>query len=119
MVSLEDLRMATRRLVADMDWDKYHAPRNLLLAMMRDVGRLSEIFQWRGEVAQGLPDFDPEEKTRVSEEVADLLLCAIRLADVSGVDLDQAIYKKLRYTQEHAAGATMGDLDVNCVTHPQ
>ncbi|CAD7703827.1 unnamed protein product [Ostreobium quekettii] len=67
---------------------------------MRDVGQLAEIFQWRGEVGKGLPGFTPEDKNRVSEELADILLYAIRLADVSGIDLGHAAYNKLHVNSQ-------------------
>ncbi|CAD7700774.1 unnamed protein product [Ostreobium quekettii] len=99
-VSLDDLRLAMHHFATERDWDKFHSPRNLLLAMVRDVGQLAEIFQWRGEVGKGLPGFTPEEKNRVSEELADILLYAIRLADVSGIDLGHAAYNKLHINSQ-------------------
>jgi len=110
MVSLEDLRHAMQQFVAERDWDKFHAPRNLLLAMVGEVGELAEIFQWRGEVDKGLPGFNPEDKEHVSQELADILLYVVRLADVCGIDLGQAAYSKLhlnsqKYPAEYVRGS--------------
>jgi dCTP diphosphatase len=52
-----------------------------------EVGELSELFQWRGEVAPGLPTFSAEEKGRLGEELSDVLLYLVRLADRCGIDL--------------------------------
>lgn len=52
-----------------------------------EVGELNEIFQWRGEVTPGLPDFSAAERQHVGEEISDVLLYLVRLADVCGLDL--------------------------------
>jgi len=51
----EVLRRAQAAFAVERDWEQFHTPRNLLLAMVGEVGELSEIFQWRGECAPGLP----------------------------------------------------------------
>ncbi|EFH39698.1 hypothetical protein ARALYDRAFT_356408 [Arabidopsis lyrata subsp. lyrata] len=56
-VSLETLSKKMDDFAKARDWEKYHIPRNLLLAMVGEVGELSEIFQWKGEVARGCPDW--------------------------------------------------------------
>ena len=62
---------------------------------MGEVGELSEIFQWKGEVARGLPGWEDAEKKHLGEEISDVLLYLIRLADVCGVDLGAAVLRKL------------------------
>lgn len=109
-LTLEDLRAAMQHFTQERDWDKYHSPRNLLLALVGEVGELSEIFQWRDEVDRGLPDFSDEEKNHVAEEIADVLLYLIRLSDVCGFDLGQAAINKLqinaqKYPPEQVRGS--------------
>ncbi|GIY37001.1 dCTP pyrophosphatase 1 [Caerostris extrusa] len=53
--TLEDIRQIQSKFVKDRNWDQYHQPRNLLLALVGEVGELAELFQWRGEVQEGLP----------------------------------------------------------------
>jgi len=60
-----------------------------------EVGELSEIFQWRGEVAKGLPNWDESDKEHLGEELSDVLLYLIRLADICGIDLGDAALKKI------------------------
>lgn len=60
-----------------------------------EVGELSEIFQWKGEVARGLPDWEDEEKQHLGEELSDVLLYLVRLSDICGVDLGKAALRKL------------------------
>ena len=94
-VSLQSLRTDLQQFSADRDWDKFHTPRNLLLALTGEVGELAELFQWRGEVAPGLPTFTPEGKHHVGEEMSDVLLYLVRLADRCGIDLAAAVTKKI------------------------
>ena len=53
---------------------QYHKPRNLLMALVGEVGELAEIFQWKGECQPGLPEFSLAEKVNVAEEISDVLL---------------------------------------------
>lgn len=59
------------------------------------MGELSEIFQWRGEVPRGLPGWSPAEREHLGEELSDVLLYLVRLADVCGVDIGGAVLRKL------------------------
>ena len=59
------------------------------------MGELSEIFQWKGEVPKGLPDWEDEEKEHLGEELSDVLLYLVRLSDVCGVDLGKAALRKV------------------------
>ncbi|KAG0465614.1 hypothetical protein HPP92_019778 [Vanilla planifolia] len=94
-VTLEDLRKKMADFAKERDWDKFHSPRNVLLALVKEVGELSEIFQWKGEVPKGLPDWEEEEKVHLGEELSDVLLYLVRLSDICGVDLGKAALRKL------------------------
>ena len=74
---------------------------------MGEIGELSEIFQWRGEVAPGLPSFSARAREHVGEEMADVMLYLVRMADRCNIDLGVAAVEKmkknaLRYTPEVA-----------------
>lgn len=60
-----------------------------------EVGELSEIFQWKGEVPKGLPDWKEEEKVHLGEELSDVLLYLVRLSDICGIDLGKAALRKV------------------------
>ncbi|OMO95258.1 NTP pyrophosphohydrolase MazG, putative catalytic core [Corchorus capsularis] len=94
-ISLKDLSRKLEEFARARDWEKYHSPRNLLLAMVGEVGELSEIFQWRGEVDKGLPNWEESDKEHLGEELSDVLLYLIRLSDICGIDLGVAATKKL------------------------
>ncbi|BAS78676.1 Os02g0479300, partial [Oryza sativa Japonica Group] len=67
----------------------------LCAVQVGEVGELSEIFQWKGEVPKGLPGWDEAEKVHLGEELADVLLYLVRLSDMCGVDLGSAALRKL------------------------
>ncbi|CAN6251541.1 unnamed protein product [Urochloa humidicola] len=94
-VSLEALRERMADFARERDWEQFHSPRNLLLALVGEVGELSEIFQWKGEVPKGLPGWDEAEKEHLGEELADVLLYLVRLSDMCGVDLGKAALRKM------------------------
>jgi dCTP diphosphatase len=66
-----------------------------VILQVGEVGELSEIFQWKGEVQRGLPDWKEEEKIHLGEELSDVLLYLVRLSDICGVDLGKAALRKV------------------------
>ncbi|CAA0826592.1 Unknown protein [Striga hermonthica] len=94
-VTLDLLKKKMDDFAKERDWEKFHSPRNLLLALVGEIGELSEIFQWKGEVPKGLPDWKEEEKVHLGEELSDVLLYLIRLSDICGIDLDKAALRKI------------------------
>ncbi|MDP5238120.1 nucleotide pyrophosphohydrolase [Uliginosibacterium sp. 31-16] len=76
------------------DWDRFHNPRNLLLALTGEVGELAEIFQWKTD-AEAETIMTTDEAEHVRQEVADVFLYLMRLAMVLGIDLDAAVRNKI------------------------
>ncbi|XP_075491214.1 uncharacterized protein LOC142529551 [Primulina tabacum] len=94
-VSLKELRDRLEEFARVRDWEQYHSPRNLLLALVGEVGELSEIFQWKGEVEKGLPNWSLEDKKHLEDELSDVLLYLIQLSNACGLDLGQAALTKM------------------------
>lgn len=94
-ITLEQIRAAQHKFIDDRDWHRYHTPRNLLLAMVGEVGELSELFQWRGEVKVGLPGWSADDKLHLRQELADVFLYLLRLSEQCGVDLPVAVMEKI------------------------
>lgn len=90
---LQALRDKLRAFAEARDWDQFHSPKNLNMALMVEVAELMEHFQWLTEEQSG--NLPPGKKTVVSEELADILLYLVRLADKLGVDLNDAALSKL------------------------
>ena len=95
-VTLDLLKQKMAEFAKERNWDQFHSPRNLLLALVGEVGELSEIFQWKGEVSKGLPDWKEEEKVHLGEELSDVLLYLVRLSDICGIDLGKAALRKVQ-----------------------
>ncbi|XP_041348855.1 dCTP pyrophosphatase 1-like [Gigantopelta aegis] len=94
--NLESIRKLQADFCTERDWDQFHTPRNILLALVAEVGELAEIFQWKGEVKEGLPDFTDAEKLHVGQEMSDVLVYLVRLADRCQIDLPTAVIAKLK-----------------------
>merc|ERR1711990_1121754 len=111
-VTVEQIRATQAKFVRDRDWSQYHTPRNLLLAMVGEVGELSELFQWRGEVPVGIPDWSAGDKQRLEHELSDVFLYLVRLSEQCHVDLPKAVMEKIalnekKYPAEMVKGSSM------------
>ncbi len=90
---LEELRLALARFVAERDWEQFHNPKNLAMALSGECGELIEHFQWlTPEQAAALSQ---QTKDEVALEAADVLLYLIRLCDQLGIDLAAAAREKM------------------------
>ncbi|CAJ1408732.1 unnamed protein product [Effrenium voratum] len=94
-ISFEQLRRELAEFAKERDWDQFHSPRNLALALVGEVGELCECFQWKGEVAEGLPGWSDKHKTALQQEMADVLLYLIRLSHKCHIDLPKVALNKL------------------------
>lgn len=93
--TFEDVRRMQAQFTDERDWNQFHQPRNLLLAMVGEVGEVAELFQWRGEVAEGLPDWSESEREHLAHELSDVLIYLVELAEKCRVDLPQAVLRKM------------------------
>ncbi len=95
MSDLIDLRDRIRSFAAERDWKQFHDPKSLLLALVGEVGELAEIFQWLpADRAQDLAQ-QGSEADAVRDELADVLIYLVQLADSVGVDLHEAAVAKM------------------------
>ena len=98
-----------RRFATDRSWNRYHTPRNIVLAMMGEVGELAECFQWRGDdqgpgaAPVGLEGWPAEEVDHVGQELADVSIYLMRLADVCGIDLAREAMAEAKAMADSAA----------------
>ena len=96
--NLEDLREALRAFVAERDWDQFHSPKNLAMALAAEAGELLEHFQWITEAQSA--SVAPEALEEIRMEMADVLLYLVRLADKLDVDLVAAAGEKMERNRE-------------------
>jgi len=82
-----------RRFNQQRDWEQYHSPKNLAMALAGEVGELLECFQWLTE--QQSRNLTPEQRAAVEEEIGDVTIYLLNLADHLGIDLIEAAHRKL------------------------
>ena len=95
IIDFSELEARLQKFADDRDWQKYHSPKNLAMALTAEVGELVEIFQWRTEAESKTLADNPKLARPVRDELADVLLYLVRLSSVLGVDLNEAVTHKL------------------------
>jgi NTP pyrophosphatase (non-canonical NTP hydrolase) len=104
---LIELRDRLREFARVRDWDQFHTPKNLSMALIAEAAELVEHFQWLTPEQSG--DLPPEKLTAVRHELADILVYLVRMADKLNVDLLAAAAEKIainerRYPAEKVRG---------------
>lgn len=95
MTDLASFTAAVRAFSTDRDWGQFQDPKSLVLALMGEVGEVAELVQWV-PADQAVEAFQaPERRERIGDELADVFIYLVRLADVLGVDLGAAGDAKL------------------------
>lgn len=108
-VTIDDLQADLRQFARDRDWDQFHTPKNLAMALAGEVGELTELFQWLTPAQSADVMADDKRAEDVRHELADVFAYLLRLADVLHVDLETALRDKLtvnaqRYPVEEVRG---------------
>ena len=96
LVDIQNLSVALDKFATDRNWEQFHSPKNLILALTGEVGELAEIFQWMGDVEARSAGETAASAQAVKDELADVLFYLVRLASVLKVDLNAASTEKLR-----------------------
>jgi NTP pyrophosphatase (non-canonical NTP hydrolase) len=93
--TIAELREIVRDFVAERDWQQFHAPKNLSMALAIEAAELMEHFQWLSvEASRALAD-DRDRLSAVQEEIADVLCYTLALANELGIDLSDALRAKM------------------------
>jgi NTP pyrophosphatase (non-canonical NTP hydrolase) len=106
---LDQLRDALRAFTAAREWHPFHSPKNLAMALSVEAAELLEVFQWMTESDSRM--LAPDAKAAASDEIADVLLYLILLADQLGIDPLAAAERKMasnaeKYPVEKARGTS-------------
>jgi NTP pyrophosphatase (non-canonical NTP hydrolase) len=95
MSDIEELTAAIREFARERDWERFHTPKNLAMALSVEVAELVELFQWlTPEESAALVDAS-EGRAAIEDEVADIAIYLLRLADVLGIDVAAATAAKM------------------------
>lgn len=104
----EQIRLRLREFAAARDWEQFHSPKNLAMALIVEAAELLEHFQWlKQEESRALA---PARLARVEQEVADIQIYLVRLADQLGIDIEKAVAAKIeinerKYPAEQVRGS--------------
>ncbi len=93
MRDLAELKLRIREFVAERDWDRFHSPKNLAMALSVEASELVELMQWLTEEESA--SLDAGRKHRAAEELADVLWFLVRIADRLDIDLLEASETKI------------------------
>ena len=109
--TLSDLTERIRAFAQARDWGQFHAPKNLAMALASEVGELMEHFLWVDTGESLALCENPDKQALVAEELADVLIYALRFADVAGLDpaavvLDKLAINEEKYPVEKAKGSS-------------
>lgn len=95
MTTVNELREMIRQFVVERDWQKFHSPKNLSMALAIEAAELMEHFQWISIEASRDIRSQPEILAEVAEELADVLCYALAIANELDVDISQAMQAKM------------------------
>ena len=108
-MDVKEIQAKLAKFAEERDWEQFHSPKNLSMALAGEAGELLEIFQWLTEEQSRRDSLTTEQLNSVSEELADIMIYVLRLGDRLNIDLEAAISDKVernaaRYTVEAAKG---------------
>lgn len=98
MSDIENLTKIIREFADDRDWEKFHTPKNLALALSGEVGELAAEFQWLTE--DEIQKLSEEQLEKIELEIADIAIYLLRLSDVLKLNLLKSILKKIEINQK-------------------
>lgn len=94
-LDLKTIKEKLRKFSQDRDWDQFHSPKNLAMAMSVEVAELVEIFQWSNDGGMEKIE-DKETKKRIEEEIADIFNYLVKFVDLMDLDLEELSLEKIK-----------------------
>lgn len=91
---LDDLVNRLKKFADERDWEQFHSPKNLAMALSVEVAEILELFQWLTE--EQTKNLSPDKIEKVKEEIGDVQIYLVRLADQLGIDPLQAAEEKIK-----------------------
>ena len=103
-MNIKEIQNKLEKFAEDRDWNQFHSPKNLVMALTSEVGELNDLFQWLTEDQSNNVD-----KDEIRQEIADIFIYLLRLSDKLDIDLEEALQEKIeinanKYTVDLAKG---------------
>jgi NTP pyrophosphatase (non-canonical NTP hydrolase) len=95
IIDINEIKKILQQFATIREWNKFHTPKNLAMALAAESGELLEIFQWLNEAESISSCHHTSYRERTRNELADIIIYAIRIADMMGINLNQAIHDKI------------------------
>jgi NTP pyrophosphatase (non-canonical NTP hydrolase) len=107
--TVSEIRERVLAFARERDWEQFHSPKNLSMALAAESGELMEHFLWAESKASADVLADPKKRRAIEDELADVVIYALEFANIGGIDLAKAIEAKLaqnaaKYPVEKAKG---------------
>ena len=99
MDQIENLMASIRNFATKRDWEKFHTPKNLAMAIAGEAGELVAEFQWLTPEESNRSELSSEKLRDIRLEMADVQIYILRLADVLGIDITEAVREKMELNQ--------------------
>ena len=98
-INIEVIKKKLREFSKERDWEQYHSPKNLAMALSVEVAELVEIFQWSNEGGLDVTK-DPIQKNKIKNEIADIFNYLVKLIDALEIDIEEASLRKIKENAE-------------------
>lgn len=98
MSDLEEIKLKVRNFAAQRDWEQFHSPKNLVMALGVEAAELIEIFQWLSE--EQSEQVSSDTRKLIADEIADVQVYLVRLADRLDIDIAMAVTEKMKKNEE-------------------
>lgn len=107
--TIGEIRERVLAFARERDWEQFHSPKNLSMALAAETGELMEHFLWTESKDSAATLADPKKRAKIEDELADVVIYALEFANIGGIDLAKAIEAKLaqnaaKYPVEKAKG---------------
>ncbi|WP_066638553.1 nucleotide pyrophosphohydrolase [Desulfolucanica intricata] len=93
--NIQELKDLVEDFVKERHWNQFHSPKNISMSIAIEAAELMELFQWSGE-----EDLDGIQANRVREELADVVIYCLSMANATGIDLAAAVREKVKANAE-------------------
>ena len=97
-MDIESIQARFRAFAKEREWEQFHSPKNIAMALTVEAGELMEHFQWMTEADSF--DLDSEKMEQVAQEIADVQLYLCRIADLLKIDIAKAVDRKMVINEE-------------------
>ena len=95
-MNVQAIQQLLREFAEQRDWQQFHSPKNLAMALSGEAGELLEILQWLTPEQSESDELSPDQIQAIQEELADILIYALRMSDRLGIDIEEAVSEKMK-----------------------